>query len=95
MILIIARYTLAEGKKADYLKNIAQEQIIEKCRKENGNIAYEFLSSNENPNEIIVLEKWENEKVLDIHSKASHFKKMMEIKESFGASPSQVEKYII
>ncbi len=93
MIVVIARYSLAEGKREEYLKAVNAENIIEKCRAEAGNVSYEFLCSPENKEEIVVLERWENHEILDRHGKEPHFLRMLEIKKSFGASPSVVDKY--
>ena len=95
MSIVIARYTLAPGKREEYLKAVNDEKIIEKCRAEAGNISYEFLCSPENADEIVVLEKWENQEVLDKHGAEPHFSKMLEIKKQFGSSPSVVEKYFL
>ena len=95
MIVVVARYTLAAGKREEYIKAVNEENIIEKCRAEEGNISYEFLCSPENPDEIVVLERWENQEVLDKHGAEPHFSQMLEIKKQFGSSPSLVDKYIV
>lgn len=93
MILVIARYTLKKGTRTQYLAEIKKAEIIEKCRAEKGNISYEFLNSNDNPNEIVVLERWENQKVLDIHGTLPHFAEMLEIKKQFNPTPTVIDKF--
>lgn len=94
MILIIARYELAPGKREAYLTALAAADIVNICRREKGNISYELLQSPENPDQIVVLECWQDQESLDLHSKAPHFQQMMEIKKEFGATPTRLRKYI-
>lgn len=93
MIIVIARYSLAKGKRDEYLAEIKKAEIIEKCRAEEGNISYEFLNSNDNPDEIVVLERWENQEVLDIHGTLPHFKEMLDIKKQFDPTPTVIDKF--
>lgn len=94
MILIIARYELAQGKREEYLAAVAAAGITEACRREEGNLSYELLQNPENPDQVVVLERWRDQESLDRHGKEPHFLRMMEIKKSFGATPTRLRKYI-
>ena len=93
MIVVIARYSLKAGSREQYLQAIDDAQIIEQCRDEAGNISYEFLCSPHNPDEIVVLERWQDEEALTLHGTLPHFAQMLEIKQRFNPTPSVVEKY--
>jgi quinol monooxygenase YgiN len=88
MKIVIARYCVEEGKRAEYLEKVGAEGIAEKCCVENGNISYEFLCPVANPNEVMVLERWESGEALDAHMKQPHFAKLQEIKKEYGATGS-------
>ena len=93
MIVVIARYSVAAGKRNQYLQAVADAGIFEKSRAEQGCISYEFLGSWENPDEVIALERWADADVLDAHGKMPHFAQLGEIKKEFDATPTVVKRY--
>lgn len=93
MIIVVAKYSVAAGKRDEYLQAVADAGIFEKSRAEQGCISYEFLGSWENPDEVTALERWANTEVLDAHGKLPHFAQLMEIKKQFGATPTVVQRY--
>ncbi|MDS0527943.1 antibiotic biosynthesis monooxygenase [Clostridium sp. SHJSY1] len=71
MISVYAKNVVKESKVEEFIK-LAKE-LIEETRKENGNISYELIRVVNTSNELVFLEKWENNNVLDIHMKTKHF----------------------
>lgn len=93
MIVVIARYCVAAGKRDEYLQAVADAGIFAKSRAEQGCISYEFLGSWENPDEVIALERWADAAALDAHGKMPYFAQLGEIKKGFGATPTVVKRY--
>ena len=48
-------------------------KLVEASRNDAGCISYDFYKSGTVPGEYIIMETWENDSVLDIHSNAPHF----------------------
>ena len=51
----------------------AAKELTECSLKENGCVAYDTFESSTRPDVFMICETWENQEVLDIHQKASHF----------------------
>ena len=48
-------------------------KLVEASRNDAGCISYDFFKSSTVPGEYFIMETWENDSVLDIHSNAPHF----------------------
>ncbi len=93
MIVVVAKYSVAAGKRAEYLQAVADAGIFAKSRAEQGCISYEFLCSWESPDEVVALERWADAAQLAAHGKQPHFAELMAIKKQFGSTPTVVQRY--
>lgn len=58
----------------DYAKAVEiATKLVEASRSDQGCISYDFLQSATVPGEYMIIETWQNDSLLDIHSKAPHF----------------------
>lgn len=71
MIAVYAKNVIKESKVEEFI-TLAKE-LIEETRKEDGNISYELIRVVNTNNELVFLEKWENNDVLATHMKTEHF----------------------
>ena len=67
-------YTLKDGVNVDEVKAIA-DSLVAASREDAGCISYDFLESTTTPGEYMIVETWDNDSLLDIHSNAPHFVK--------------------
>lgn len=65
-------YTVSDEANRAKAVEIAKE-LVEASRHDAGCISYDFLESATMPGEYMIIETWENDSVLDIHSNAPHF----------------------
>ena len=86
MILVTVTYHCAPGEREGFVNDLKKERIGEISRAENGNIDYSYFCSVDDPDAVFLLEKWENQDVLDAHCAAEHFKKIPAIKEAHGVT---------
>ena len=93
MLLLIVRYSVAPGRRQAYYEAVSS--VIEAARQEPGNISYEDLFPPENPDEIVILERWKDAQALAEHDASPALKKLPEIKAKFAATPAVVTKYEI
>ena len=86
MILVNVIYHCAEGEREGFIGDIKKERIGEISRAEEGNIDYSYYLSVDDPDAVFLLEKWEDQDVLDKHCAAEHFKKLAGIKAAHGVT---------
>lgn len=91
MIVLNVRYTAKDGKREEFLSQVESRGILERIRGEKGNIGYEYFISRENENQVLLLEKWEDEQVLEAHLKAPHMAELREIKDCCVESTEMVK----
>lgn len=86
MILVTVTYHCAPGEREGFVNDLKKERIGEISRAEKGNIDYSYFCSVDDPDAVLLLEKWEDQAVLDAHCAAEHFKKIPAIKEAHGVT---------
>lgn len=83
MYILNVYYYTKNGERENFLSEIKNEKIDLECRKENGNVMYDYYLSDKDPNELLLVEKWENISAQKMHCKTPHAKKLQEIKARF------------
>ena len=75
MLVVTAKMYFKDGKlkEAEHILG----ELIEKTNQENGCIEYRSYLSNNSPDEIIIIEKWESKEHLDAHMKSKHFVELL------------------
>lgn len=72
MIAIIARIPVKEEKRAEAIE--AFKQLISEVAKEEGTLSYTLNVSPNDPNTLVVLERYKDQSALNAHSSTPHFK---------------------
>lgn len=75
MITIVARFDLNTGKEADFLPLMTE--LIKASKAEEGCIEYVLHRHTEKPSTYCLIEKWKDQKAIDIHNSSSHFKTLI------------------
>lgn len=80
MVIVIVKYRAPEGVREKFVKQLFDEGLPQACRAEEGNIAYDYYYSVEDPNEVLLLEAWKDAHALADHGAEPHFVRIGEIK---------------
>jgi quinol monooxygenase YgiN len=83
MIGLNVMYRLKKGARDDFLKTVSRAGIVESCRKEPGNAGYGYFLPVDNPDEVLIVEKWADEQSFKAHLEGSAAKALGPIKEQF------------
>lgn len=62
------------------------------CRAEDGNIKYDYFTSTDDSDELLLVEKWRDADALAAHGRQPHFARLREIKDEF-VTETIIEKY--
>lgn len=75
MIRIIARSTIKEGKREEFLSLV--KELVEKSRAEEGNVYYDLCEDINNPNVLTFIEAWKDQNAIQIHNASEHFTRIV------------------
>lgn len=92
MIVLNVTYKCKPGMREAFLDAINAEGLGEACRKEEGNIKYDYYMSTADENEMLLVEKWRDEEVLAVHGWRAHFLRIGQLKAEF-VEETVIEKY--
>ena len=67
--------------------------LVQKIRKEEGNEKYEYFYPMDDPETVMLIDKWKNEQALDIHHKSEMMKEIAILREKYKLS-MKVEKFM-
>lgn len=76
MIRLNAFFELKPEADIEQVKKLGVE-LVEASRKDEGNVSYDLFQSTTNPRIMMFCETWADQKVLDIHSAAPHFTRIV------------------
>lgn len=75
MFILIAKAFAKEGNKEKY-RELAAE-LVEKTRKESGNISYRLLEGTDNPNMVTFVEEWKDRAAMELHMQSEHASRIL------------------
>lgn len=85
-------YTGVNGSARRFVNEMIINGIVERIRKEEGNIKYEYFFPVDDSETILLIDKWKDEEALDIHHKSEMMKEIVNLREKYDLK-MRVEKY--
>lgn len=82
-ILVLVRYTVKPGLRAEFLKQADEQGVIWGSRAEKGNLKYEYSLPLESENDVILTELWTDGEAVAAHRDTPHFGKLQELKTQY------------
>ena len=93
MSLVINIYYKGENSNAKkFAEEMVSKGIVDRVRKEKGNIKYEYYYSMNDNETVMLIDKWKNKEALDIHHKSEMMKEIASLREKYNLS-MKVEKF--
>lgn len=86
MYTIYVVFKCVPGKREEYIKKLKEDGIVDAVRKEDGCIRYDYYFSENDPDEILLIEAWASKKHQEIHIEQPHMAKLRELKPEFVVS---------
>lgn len=93
-MVIVLNVTYSGNKTKEFVDEIINSGLQKAIQEESGNKQYEYFSSLNDPNKIILIEHWSNAYDLSRHSQGENIKKVGALKEKYGVI-SDVLKFTI
>ena len=91
-LIINIYYTGENGSARKFVDEMITKGIVDKIRKEEGNLRYDYFFPVDDPEAVLLIDKWKNEEALDLHHKSEMMKEIAELREKYNLK-MKVEKY--
>ena len=93
MIILNVTYQMKQGiSPADFVNALEEGGLAPFCRQEKGNYSYRYFYPADGGDQVLLLEKWENEECLTAHTKTVNFAKIGHVKNQYVES-TDIRKY--
>lgn len=92
MISVNIYYKGINGNAKKFVNEMINLGIVDKIRKEEGNLRYEYFFLVDDNETVLLIDCWKNQEALDIHHKLPLMKEIMELREKYDLH-MVVEKY--
>lgn len=83
MMTLFVKYTCKPGCREPFLREIATRGIDTAIRAENGCICYDYYLSVQDPNVILLVEKWTEPEAQKVHMTQPHMKDLSALKTNY------------
>lgn len=83
MYTIYVKFTMIDGKRADFLKKVTDTGVLAAIRAENGCHKYDYYLSEADENELLLIEQWETKEHQQIHLTQPHMDTLRSFKADY------------
>ncbi len=82
-LTLLVTYTAKPGMRETFLRSLAARGIPDRIRAEAGCLQYDYYLSIQRSDEILLLERWTDDKAQAAHLRQPHMAELREIKEQY------------
>ena len=91
-LIVNIYYTGKDGSAKKFAEEMVSSGIVDRVRAEEGNERYEYFFPMDDPETVMLIDKWKNEEALDIHHKSEMMKEIADLRNKYHLS-MKVEKF--
>lgn len=92
-ITINIYYTGSNGNARKFAEEMIEKGVVEDIRAKDGNLQYEYFLPMEDPETILLIDKWKNQEALDLHHSSSAMEKILDLRNKYDLH-MRVERYV-
>jgi len=86
-------YTGTNGNARRFAEEMVSAGIVDAVRREEGNERYEYFFPMDDPETILLIDRWRDQAALDFHHKSPMMKQIAELREEYKLR-LRVERYV-
>ena len=86
-------YTGKNGSAREFAREMVESGIVDAIRAEEGNERYEYFFPMEDPETVLLIDKWRDQAALDFHHKTPMMKQIAAFREKYHLR-LRVERYV-
>ena len=83
MITMMIRYKGENGNAKRFAEEMRESGTVDLIRKEEGNLRYEYYYSAEDPETVLLIDSWKDEKALEIHHASQMMNTITALREKY------------
>lgn len=82
-LVINIYYTGQNGSARKFAEEMTASGLVDKIRAEEGNEKYEYFFPADDPETVLLIDRWKNEEALDAHHKSEMMKEIAKLREKY------------
>ena len=82
-ITVNLRYKGENGNALKFAREMIESGTVEKIRNEEGNLRYEYYQSLDDPETVLLIDSWTDQKAIDVHHESEMMKTIFELREKY------------
>ena len=86
-------YTGQNGSAKEFAKEMIESGIVDRVRAESGNLKYEYFYPMDDPETVLLIDRWENQEALDAHHKSPMMREIANLREKYNLH-MHVEQFV-
>ncbi len=86
-------YTGQNGRAKSFAEEMVSSGVVERVRAEEGNERYEYFFSMDDPETVLLIDRWRDQAALDAHHKSPMMEEIARLREKYHLH-LRVERYV-
>ncbi|MBR6983294.1 MAG: antibiotic biosynthesis monooxygenase [Ruminococcus sp.] len=86
-------YSGENGNARKFAEEMIQSGTVDKIRNEQGNLRYEYFQPLADPETVLLIDQWTDQKAIDVHHASPMMQTIAELREKYGLK-MKVERYV-
>ena len=86
-------YTGQNGSAKEFAKEMVESGVVNRVRAESGNLKYEYFYPMDDPETVLLIDRWENQEALDAHHKSPMMREIANLREKYNLH-MHVEQFV-
>ena len=83
MITVNLYYRGTDGNAAAFAREMEESGIADAIRAEEGNLRYQYFAPLDDPETILLIDSWTDQKAIDVHHASPMMKQLAELREKY------------
>ena len=92
-LIINIYYTGENGTAKKFAKEMVSSGIVDRVRAEKGNLRYNYFFPMDDPETVLLIDRWENQEALDEHHKSPMMKEIAKLRDKYHLR-MRVERFV-
>lgn len=94
MITVNIYYTGSDGAARKFAEEMTLKGVVDRIRKEVGNVRYEYFLPLEDPETVLLIDSWEDQAAIDRHHASPMMKEIMTLREKYDLHVKDFERRV-
>ena len=92
-ITVIIYYSGENGAARQFAQEMLASGTVERIRQEKGNLKYDYFYPVSDPETVLLIDSWEDQKAIDLHHASPMMNEIMKLREKYDLH-MKVERYV-